>query len=269
MSETNIMVNDEGCGLKKGDLLYKYTDLGEFTDIDPEKMKTEEFKEKYTQKIGELLQGNKIWFSKYERLNDPYEVTGAYYNYSNRDVKSYMELSDRWNRNMVEILSLTYHYKNLLMWSHYAKNHKGYCIEFEVEDPSKIFKVQYLEKMPEGITEPLYFAQDIEKRKEICKYFLYKSKVWEYENEYRVINIDDREKTNKSSVRDGLSIKLDEIGIKVNKIILGANCNKYLSKCIVADCSKYNVPCVRAKICRDKYNVKLSKKDLKKEFNIQ
>lgn len=267
MSETNIMVNDEGCGLKKGDLLYKYTDLGEFTDVDSRKMKTEKFKKKYSQKIEELLQERKIWFSKYKCLNDPYEVTGAYY--SDRAVKRYMEVSDLFNRSMVEILALTDSYRNLLMWSHYAKNHKGYCIELVVEDPSKIFKVQYLEKMPEGLNPALIHTKDIEERKKICKYFLIKPKAWEYENEYRVINIDDWDNTSELSIRNGLSIKLDEIGLKVNKIILGANCDKHLAKCIVADCSKYNVPCVRAKICRDKYDVKLSKKDLKKEFKIQ
>ena len=43
----HILVNEEGCGLKNGDLLYKYTDLGEYTDVDAKKMKTEKFEEKY------------------------------------------------------------------------------------------------------------------------------------------------------------------------------------------------------------------------------
>lgn len=256
----NILVNDEGCGLKKGDLLYKYTTLGEFTDVNSRKMKTKKFEKEYKDRVENLLQERQMWFSKYECLNDPYEIAGAYYDYGSKEGKSYLEISKLFNRSMVEILALTNSYNNLLMWSHYAKNHKGYCIEFVVEDASKIFKVQYLDKIPEGISLALLHAKDIEEKKKICKYFLNKPKAWEYENEYRVLNIDDWEERNQDSREKGSSIKLAEIGLKVNRIILGANCNKQLAKRIVEDCNKHNVPCVRAKICSDKYDIRIGRK---------
>lgn len=245
--------------LKKGDLLYKYTDLGECTDADAKKIKIEKFKKKYEEKIKSLLCDNKIWFSKYEKLNDPYEVTGAYYNYKITAEKNASMGRDNLNRSMVEILALTDSYKNLLMWSHYAKNHKGFCIEFVVEDPSKIHKVQYLEKLPEGINPALIHTTDIEEKKEICKFFLNKSRAWEYENEYRVINIDDWSSYSVVPKEYGKNIELNEIGLRVKQIILGANCNKYLAKLIAEECKDNNVPCVRAKICNDKYDVEISK----------
>lgn len=271
MAETglNLLVNEEGCGLKNGDLLYKYTDLGEYTDVDAKKMKTEKFEEKYRQKIVSLLKDNTIWFSKFEILNDPYEVTVTYNNYKTTAEKNASNGRDILNRSMVEILALTDSYNNLLMWSHYAESHKGYCIEFVVEDPSKIFKVQYIEKIPKGINTALIHTTDIKEREEICKFFLNKSKAWEYENEYRAINIDNwKIQKNGLSIELGHAIPLNEIGLKVNKIILGANCNKHLAKRIVKDCIDNNVPCVRAKLCSDKYDVEISKKDLKKEFKI-
>ena len=51
------------------------------------------------------------------------------------------------------VLSLTPHFANYLMWSHYSKSHEGFCVEFDtrklVESVGGTFqKVQYENEIP-------------------------------------------------------------------------------------------------------------------------
>jgi hypothetical protein len=71
---------------------------------------------------------------------------------------------------------------NLVMWSHYADNHKGICLQFmNGRDIFKgAFKVNYESEYPKvNFFDPLI---DI-----IDSLLLTKSKHWEYEDEYRII----------------------------------------------------------------------------------
>lgn len=80
----------------------------------------------------------------------------------------------------------TTHNDNLLMWSHYAESHSGFCIEFDAKKPpfANAFKVNYDSSYP-WVTYPLY-KNDI-----IMSPMLTKSTCWSYENEYRIIVRDD------------------------------------------------------------------------------
>lgn len=72
---------------------------------------------------------------------------------------------------------------NALMWSHYANKHTGVCLEFDTLEDINLFKdlykVKYRNKRPayNYLKSPL----------EIYDFFSKKSRIWEYENEYRVI----------------------------------------------------------------------------------
>ena len=89
---------------------------------------------------------------------------------------------------------------NLLMWSHYADCHKGFVLGFDSEHPyfhqeragkpffSEITPVTYSLERPRGpiIKDPTALGPVI--YHELAhRYFLYKSKHWEYENEWRMI----------------------------------------------------------------------------------
>ena len=88
------------------------------------------------------------------------------------------------------ILSLTEKYDNLLMWAHYAENHKGFVIGFDGENDffhhkhseddelRHIRKVQYSEERPNIQLNIIDDMADI---------FLTKSKEWEYEQEWRML----------------------------------------------------------------------------------
>lgn len=71
---------------------------------------------------------------------------------------------------------------NLLLWAHYGDSHCGVCLEFNVQDPviCCALEVQYSETFP--MTR--LYSKDLW---ENLLPLLVKSKVWEYEREYRLI----------------------------------------------------------------------------------
>jgi hypothetical protein len=75
---------------------------------------------------------------------------------------------------------------NLLMWSHYADQHKGFCLEFHTDQEpfDGIVRVDYVETMPEiSMTKFV-----IDRAAGIVNKLLFtKSKDWKYEKEWRRI----------------------------------------------------------------------------------
>ena len=88
-----------------------------------------------------------------------------------------------WNR--VGILSLTERCDDLLMWSHYANGHRGFCLEF----PSSIQEVFF------GRAQPVVYSANrsifdprAPEDKQVEDVVLTKSEHWMYELEWRVID---------------------------------------------------------------------------------
>lgn len=82
------------------------------------------------------------------------------------------------------ICCLTTNYRNTLMWSHYANHHKGVCLGFETHrdlDSFFVAKVRYTDDFV-----PRNYFEDYEHSAMIM--LTTKSKDWEYEQEYRLVN---------------------------------------------------------------------------------
>lgn len=156
----------------------------------------------------EGLTKNYFWASSIEGLNDPCEAI------TNKELfkKQYRTLShilgakskefDKLlNDNADEVLSLnrvmgiyslSKTFMNELLWAHYANAHRGFCIEYDLEvllescgtDSILSLPVIYRGKPPE-----LSFLDIIRGgSKEILKKSgVYKSKLWKYEKEHRII----------------------------------------------------------------------------------
>jgi hypothetical protein len=73
-----------------------------------------------------------------------------------------------------------------LMWAHYANNHKGVCIEFKVgiDCLGGAYRVSYSNKQPIGYI----YKSDIN---QTVSFLTTKPKPWHYEQEYRVIAIEE------------------------------------------------------------------------------
>lgn len=165
--------------------------------------------------IRKVLENKTLKFSKRTNFNDVYECEGHIRSdYSQEDwVNHYIKLGMKGEdatclareimsnplkaaktikmaiedkRDKLGILCLTQDKENLLMWAHYADEHKGVCLEFDIMKdlhtfcfPKKVdYSDDYLEidffNNPSSVTDVIF----------------HKSKVWEYEKEYRVVEID-------------------------------------------------------------------------------
>lgn len=93
------------------------------------------------------------------------------------------------NRELIDktfgILSLTSNYLNYLMWSHYANCHTGFCIGFDTEAVYDTIL---------GTLGPVIYQEDIPKMNlngDVLEFYIKqlstKSKVWNYEDEYRIV----------------------------------------------------------------------------------
>jgi hypothetical protein len=75
----------------------------------------------------------------------------------------------------------------LLMWSHYGGQHKGFCLEFDTSHPpfEKMRKVKYSTEMPRIDVATLLIRRDFEA---VMDLFSTKSTSWAYEREWRVLH---------------------------------------------------------------------------------
>ena len=98
--------------------------------------------------------------------------------------------------SLFRIGSLATDCKNRLMWSHYSDSHKGYCIEFDFSgnDPYTMsnlpLPVLYSENRPlipwEAAINKTPDKME-EASKQVMVGLLTKDKIWEYENEWRIL----------------------------------------------------------------------------------
>lgn len=74
---------------------------------------------------------------------------------------------------------------DILMWSHYADGHQGFCVEFEDDSPNSFLdranKVTYQEDLP----VLNFFDEDW-----LHSFLTTKSERWSYEEEWRIIKVD-------------------------------------------------------------------------------
>lgn len=150
---------------------------------------------------------------------------------------------------------------NILMWSHYANKHRGFCVEYDL---SKIkikdillflHPIKYSEKRP-VIPMTIFDFSDLHnikisnnKKKAIADIFialLTKCKIWEYENEWRIIY--------PQTKLDNLKLNEDI----VTKVYYGANISESNKKQIDTIIREKKIESVQYKL--DSNNFKLTVK---------
>lgn len=121
------------------------------------------------------------------------------------------------------VLSLSATWKSGLMWSHYADEHRGICIEYDTRDQGhpRLKAVDY--KGPRAIrTSDLYrwkVRDDAGAKEQVFQtYFYTKSNEWKYEKEWR-------------DVRDRNGVT--DAPFRITAILFGLRCNGSVIKSIV------------------------------------
>lgn len=190
--------------------LYKYRTFCEFTN--------------------DIIKTSSLWYANPLTFNDPFDMNPSFRKkYSKREIKAHIknfiktsrtaqnvssEVQEKYRRNyetlsntcekfvalrekvfyeqigICGVLSLSKHNDSILMWSHYADNHKGLVFEFNYELQKVILeefphKVEYIKES--GL---LSHALMIDERKsQMMTILTTKYTDWSYEGEYRIINI--------------------------------------------------------------------------------
>ncbi len=129
-------------------------------------------------------------------LNDPFELSPA------QDLvdkvlleglgEDFFEQAEQFatdgNFNEVGVISFTENYNNLLMWSHYAQEHKGIVVEFDFDKLDYFFSHKL--SMKGSVERVLYNRERFSPlQTEVCvkDLLLTKSDDWIYEKEHRVL----------------------------------------------------------------------------------
>lgn len=163
------------------------------------------------------LAQKKIWYSKPAGFNDPFDtrfsVKGRLHSYEHETDPAKLkqvfgdkpsaeivhkrvplkEVLEQFQHDIEElgILSLADSNKNLLMWSHYADDHKGMCLEFErknggtLADWDSTQPIFYTNNHP--TLSPKSLLDDAATLSNKKRILYSKSKHWEYEQEWRHI----------------------------------------------------------------------------------
>ena len=110
-----------------------------------------------------------------------------------RQLSSYILDSIKNEIGVSGVFSLSEEWKNVLMWSHYAEDHKGICIEFDTywRNYYEIIKINYhgsrVMKLSDIYKWKVHKDSDAE-RTLYDQYYSNKSSDWKYEKEWRVLS---------------------------------------------------------------------------------
>ena len=201
------------------------------------------------------LENNMAWFSSIKTLNDPYEFKCMYIDVKKLEAANYDKvLIDAFKNYLKDqedswtVLSLSNAgIESLPMWAYYSNNHKGFCIEYTVEDPELIYPVSYEQKKVPiaSIIAGMFseFEQAYNNHEPlsldalfyacVMRYqFLMKHVSWKHEEEYRIIypfvtNI-------------GNNMLINKIGLRTSRIVAGINCSDEHKKRLNAISQKIN-----------------------------
>lgn len=137
----------------------------------------------------DIFKNQQIWYPQADSLNDPFEFAFHRKASGIDGIKIDQESWDVAIAQMktIGVLSFSEVNNHILMWSHYAGNHQGLCIEFarhgecELGDPGHTVPVLYDEALPS--VQPL----ELQKKATTTRIFTTKGKLWEYEAEWRIL----------------------------------------------------------------------------------
>ncbi|MDR3602071.1 MAG: DUF2971 domain-containing protein [Desulfosporosinus sp.] len=126
--------------------------------------------------------------SKIKSLNDPFEgIFELILEDPNNPMTRYANYV--YQRDVIDsssVYSLSEDNSNILLWAHYADNHKGICIEFSTMNLNSIFST--IKRMNYSSTVPVIHRNQRAVSELANDIFLNKTIDWSYEKEWRIIS---------------------------------------------------------------------------------
>ena len=142
---------------------------------------------------------NKIWMSRGDYFNDPFDSSffvnrksKERYPEEERDmaIRDFLEQEDQDNlshdmQHNSLITSFSENSDSILMWSYYARDHKGFCVEYSL---SKLVEKQLI--LPVVYSDNMLQITKYTENNRIIG-MLVKAKCWQHEKEWRMIKLAD------------------------------------------------------------------------------
>lgn len=189
----------------------------------------------------QALENGLVWMPTFNNLNDPFEFKAVYLDKKSLEEQGWQIGEIERLLNGIKTLFLLTSFSenltnNMPMWTHYANNHKGFCIEYRTINPKYIYPISYeaekiaiASSLTQMITKFIsYGGSNIPKNDPELRYYYYimyhmsimKHKSWEYEKEYRAIYY------NLRAQNSGDLVSLSDLGLEAAKIYIGVDCSK-------------------------------------------
>lgn len=249
--------------------IYKFEDISEFSKDSFIEVLSKNYEEKYAI-VNSLRQKTSVIIPIYlvDAINNTpfrcgtYEETLKEYN---RIALETFEISRKIPGKLFKTTCLSENSKSILMWSHYAHQHEGFCIEYDFNKANetdfpidRLAKVVYSDSIPKLSIQSL--IQVIRKKMdpkyvkdsnitlqttETCfEAIITKNSVWQYEEEWRII------------LDNFSNIQIDKIPY-ATKIIMGMNINeKNRAELLrIAKEKTPSIPVYQAYLLPDKYEI--------------
>jgi hypothetical protein len=197
------------------------------TERGPEQVKLYKYRRMASLGNERIFTKSEIYFSSARDFNDPFDCRPYLKrNYSDEEIKNYSkylvnkklpglpradrrkkaaeikrrmrrpwELEQLYFEQMYSygLYCLSGKFDNILMWSHYADNHQGFCLEFSGKEPQvSPFPVSWpiIYQKDRPIVDRTVTAGDIYTDEIVRPGLLTKSLDWEYEKEWRALRIE-------------------------------------------------------------------------------
>ena len=216
------------------------------------------------------IEGNYVWAGKACNMNDPYDCYYSDSIFSDLEKlakeknsafliemcsKEKMKFKDTCEkiRNMIVLSCFSETFDSILMWSHYANQHKGICVQYRRSDftaPSLLCSSAVLRPVSYG-RKISVFDESIHEvnKKENFKILIRKAEEWQYEEEWRLLCVipeGDLDSVNKSG---GMLLKTP----KPCKIILGTRADDKSKEEVRSLCEKLGIKLSHMKMKDDEF----------------
>lgn len=150
-------------------------------------------------------------------------------------------------QNMFYVTCFSQTYRQILMWSHYANKHEGYCVEYDCGENFELRNMLYpivYEKQRYDCSEIYKNVNNIEYIKNIqANPILFKSPEWKYEEEWRVFCSQDY--LNEKATFDNGNYQMKQ---KIKKIYLGIKFDEKKNRRFIEMCNERGINVVKLKM---------------------
>lgn len=155
-----------------------------------------------------------LYHSDFRYFNDPFDCNIELLNFekltkSKKEIN--IEVNIREKFNSIGVCCFTRLAKSILMWSHYASNHEGFCVEFNYNS-----RINGINPLDVNYSDSFVKA-DFHKNKQDALFHMIftKAKQWEYEEELRSINSDFTDTNSRKIPFLKEDIKAIYLGVKI------------------------------------------------------